>query len=127
MTVTTDLTAPEQPGSEPARAEQAAAPRRATSPRTARSASCSITVAVAAFGYYVPQWAWGWDMPAGELVWGFIIGSLTALMAFGLALIYRSNKVINFAQADLGAVPASLCVSLVRSRCGRSGSRSRSR
>ena len=72
-----------------------------------------ITVAVAAFGYYVPQWAWGWDMPAGELVWGFIIGSLTALMAFGLALIYKSNKVINFAQADLGAVPASLCVSLI--------------
>ena len=52
-------------------------------------------------------------MPAGELVWGFIIGSLTALMAFGLALIYKSNKVINFAQADLGAVPASLCVSLI--------------
>ena len=72
-----------------------------------------ITVAVAAFGYWVPQWAWGWDMPAGELVWGFIIGSLTALMAFGLALIYKSNKVINFAQADLGAVPASLCVSLI--------------
>ena len=21
-----------------------------------------ITVAVAAFGYWVPQWAWGWDM-----------------------------------------------------------------
>ena len=61
----------------------------------------------------MPQWAWGWDMPAGELVYGFIIGSLTALMAFGLALIYRSNKVINFAQADLGAVPASLAVALI--------------
>ena len=34
-------------------------------------------------------------------------------MAFGLALIYRSNKVINFAQADLGAVPASLAVALI--------------
>jgi branched-chain amino acid transport system permease protein len=72
-----------------------------------------ITVAVAAFGYFVPQWVWGWDMPAGELVYGFIIGSLTALMAFGLALIYRANKVINFAQADLGAVPASLAVALI--------------
>ena len=50
-------------------------------------------------------------------------------MAFGLALIYRANKVINFAQADLGAVPASLCVShsITASSCGRSGSRSRSR
>ena len=46
--------------------------------------------------------------PAGQLVYGFIIGSLTALTSFGLALIYRANKVINFAQADLGAVPASL-------------------
>ena len=79
--------------------------------RTFRFAA--ITIAVAAFGYFVPQWVWGWDMPAGELVYGFIIGSLTALMAFGLALIYRSNKVINFAQADLGAVPASLAVALI--------------
>jgi len=73
----------------------------------------TITVLVAAFGYFVPQWIWGWDMPAGVLGQGFIIGSLTALMAFGLALIYRANKVINFAQADLGAVPASLAVSLI--------------
>jgi ABC-type branched-subunit amino acid transport system ATPase component/ABC-type branched-subunit amino acid transport system permease subunit len=72
-----------------------------------------VTIAVAAFGYYVPQWIWGWDMPAGVLMQGFIIGSLTALMAFGLALIYKANRVINFAQADLGAVPASLAVSLI--------------
>ena len=111
MSVTTDLTAPEQPGSEPPRPNKLRTVRDVTENRTFRFVL--ITVAVAAFGYYVPQWAWGWDMPAGELVWGFIIGSLTALMAFGLALIYKSNKVINFAQADLGAVPASLCVSLI--------------
>ena len=85
--------------------------RNVTENRTFRFVA--ITVAVAAFGYFVPQWAWGWDMPAGELVYGFIIGSLTALMAFGLALVYRANKVINFAQADLGAVPASLAVALI--------------
>ena len=33
-----------------------------------------------------------------------IIGSLTALTSFGLAVVYRANKVINFAQADLGAL-----------------------
>jgi ABC-type branched-subunit amino acid transport system ATPase component/ABC-type branched-subunit amino acid transport system permease subunit len=54
-----------------------------------------------------------WPTPGGVAVYGIIIGSFTALLAFGLALIYRSNKVINFAQADLGAVPASLCVALV--------------
>ncbi|HEY7105732.1 MAG TPA: ATP-binding cassette domain-containing protein [Acidimicrobiia bacterium] len=73
----------------------------------------AITLAVAAFGYYVPQWAWDWSMPGGTLVYGVIVGSLTALMAFGLALVYKSNRVINFAQADLGAVPASFLISLI--------------
>ncbi len=54
-----------------------------------------------------------WPTPLGIVVWGLVISSLTALLAFGLVLIYRSHRVINFAQADLGAVPASLCVSLV--------------
>ena len=68
---------------------------------------------VAFFGYFLPQWIWGWTIPAHQIVYGVIIGSLTALTSFGLALVYRSNRVINFAQADLGAVPASLAVSLV--------------
>ena len=72
-----------------------------------------ITIAVAAFGYYLPQWAWDWSLPGGTLVYGTIVGSLTALMAFGLALVYKANKVINFAQADLGAVPASFMLSLI--------------
>ncbi len=54
-----------------------------------------------------------WPTPLGIVVWGLVMSSLTALLAFGLVLIYRSHRVINFAQADLGAVPASLCVSLV--------------
>src|SRR5262249_61522820 len=54
-----------------------------------------------------------WPTPFGIVVWGLVISSLTALLAFGLVLIYRSHRVINFAQADLGAVPASLCVALV--------------
>ena len=74
---------------------------------------CATTVAVAAFGYYVPQWMWGWSVPAGVVAQGFILGSLTALLAFGITLIYRSNRVLNFAQADLGAVPASLALSLI--------------
>ena len=54
-----------------------------------------------------------WPTPLGIVVWGLVISSITALLAFGLVLIYRSHRVINFALADLGAVPASLCVSLV--------------
>ncbi|MEX2539957.1 MAG: ABC transporter permease [Actinomycetota bacterium] len=54
-----------------------------------------------------------WPAPMGVLVQGMVIGGLTALIAFGIALIYRSNRIVNFAQGDLGAVPASLAVLLI--------------
>jgi branched-chain amino acid transport system permease protein len=54
-----------------------------------------------------------WPAPLGVLLQGVVIGGLTALIAFGIALIYRANRIINFAQADLGAVPASLAVLLI--------------
>jgi ABC-type branched-subunit amino acid transport system ATPase component/ABC-type branched-subunit amino acid transport system permease subunit len=54
-----------------------------------------------------------WPTPSAVALQGVIVGALTALIAFGLALTYRSNRVINFAQADLGALPASLGLSLL--------------
>ncbi|HUR77390.1 MAG TPA: ABC transporter permease [Acidimicrobiales bacterium] len=54
-----------------------------------------------------------WPAPIGVMVQGVVIGGLTALIAFGLALVYRSNRIINFAQGDLGGVPASLAVLLI--------------
>ncbi len=52
-------------------------------------------------------------MPAGAWVRGVILGLLTALLAMGMALVYRANRVINFAQADLGFVPTTLAVGLI--------------
>ena len=52
-------------------------------------------------------------MPAGAWVRGIVLGLLTALLAMGMALVYRANRVINFAQADLGFVPTSLAVGLI--------------
>jgi len=52
-------------------------------------------------------------MPAGAWVRGVIIGLLTALLAMGMALVYRANRVLNFAQADLGFVPTTLAVGLI--------------
>src|SRR3954471_24397858 len=72
-----------------------------------------ITAAVLLF-YFVQQWFW--PAPLGVLVRGVLIGGLTALVAFGISLIYRANRVINFAQGDLGGVPASLAVLLIVSR-----------
>ncbi len=41
----------------------------------------------------------------GVLLRGVIVGLLGALVALGMALIYRANRILNFAQADLGVVP----------------------
>lgn len=52
-------------------------------------------------------------MPAGAWIRGVVLGRLIALLAVGMALVYRANRVINFAQADLGFVPTSLAVGLI--------------
>ena len=85
--------------------------RNTTDNRHVREALVFVVVVLG--GFYLPQWLWDWTIPSHQIVYGIIIGSLTALTSFGLALVYRANKVINFAQADLGAVPASLAVGLV--------------
>ncbi|HMV73824.1 MAG TPA: hypothetical protein PKB00_04575, partial [Microthrixaceae bacterium] len=52
-------------------------------------------------------------MPAGGVLSGVILGLLGALGAVGLALVWRANRVVNFAQGDLGAFPATLAVLLI--------------
>ena len=54
-----------------------------------------------------------WPAPLGVQLQGVVIGGLTALISFGLALVYRANRIINFAQGSLGALPASLAVLLI--------------
>jgi branched-chain amino acid transport system permease protein len=54
-----------------------------------------------------------WPAPPGVLVQGAIIGGLTALISIGIALIYRANRIVNFAQGDLGAVPTAAAVLLL--------------
>jgi branched-chain amino acid transport system permease protein len=52
-------------------------------------------------------------VPLGIFVRGVIVGLLTALIALGMALTYRSNRFVNFAQGDLGSVPVVLMVMLM--------------
>ena len=52
-------------------------------------------------------------VPVGAAASGLIIGLLGALGAVGLALVWRANRVVNFAQGDLGVFPATLSVLLV--------------
>ncbi|MBA3654162.1 MAG: ATP-binding cassette domain-containing protein [Actinobacteria bacterium] len=51
--------------------------------------------------------------PISVLVQGAMVGSLSALLAIGLILIYRANRVINFAQGDLGGAAAVLAALLI--------------
>jgi len=52
-------------------------------------------------------------VPVAALIPGLVIGGLSAFTAMGLVLIYRSTRIINFAQANMGGVVATLVVLLV--------------
>jgi branched-chain amino acid transport system permease protein len=52
-------------------------------------------------------------VPIGIFVRGIVVGLLTSLIALGMALTYRSNRFVNFAQGDLGTVPVVLMVMLM--------------
>lgn len=54
-----------------------------------------------------------YEAPAPILLNGAVLGSLYGLIAMGLVLIYRSNRIINFAQGDLGGVSGVLMASLI--------------
>ena len=54
----------------------------------------------------------GVSMPSGIVVEGAIIGLNYGLLAVGLALIYRTSRVINFAQGQIGVVAAAFMVKL---------------
>lgn len=49
----------------------------------------------------------------GVVVDGALYGGRVALIALGIALVYRANRVVNFAQGDLGGLPAVFGVMLV--------------
>ena len=52
-------------------------------------------------------------LPAGVLLLGVIYGSLYALVAIGIVLVYRGSRVINFAQAEFGVLAAVVAIELV--------------
>jgi ABC-type branched-subunit amino acid transport system ATPase component/branched-subunit amino acid ABC-type transport system permease component len=54
-----------------------------------------------------------WPAPLGIVLQGLILGSLTALIAFGVGLVHRASRVVNLAQADLGIVPMGFFIDLV--------------
>jgi branched-chain amino acid transport system permease protein len=51
-------------------------------------------------------------MPLGVVLLGVVYGSTYALLAIGIVLVYRANRVINFAQAQIGVLAAILAIEL---------------
>ena len=52
-------------------------------------------------------------VPPGQVLRGLVFGMLYALTSVGLVLIYRANRVINFAQAEVGSVAAVVAIEMV--------------
>jgi ABC-type branched-subunit amino acid transport system ATPase component/ABC-type branched-subunit amino acid transport system permease subunit len=52
-------------------------------------------------------------LPLGIVLLGVVIGSLSALTALGLVLVWRASRIINFAQAEIGGLAAAVAVILV--------------
>jgi branched-chain amino acid transport system permease protein len=78
-------------------------------PPRARAAGGYAVVLVA----YVVFLQAAFDPPLGTVVNGLCTGALYGLIGVGLILIYRTNRIINFAVAALGAVPGLLGVLLM--------------
>src|SRR3954453_17635060 len=51
--------------------------------------------------------------PPAIIAVGVIVGSLSGLVAVGLVLVYRANRVVNFAQGSLGGLSGVLAASLI--------------
>ncbi|MEY2432220.1 MAG: branched-chain amino acid transport system permease protein livM [Acidimicrobiaceae bacterium] len=51
--------------------------------------------------------------PTSILVLGLVNGSLSGLIAVGLVLVYRANRIVNFAQFDIGGAIAVLTALLI--------------
>jgi branched-chain amino acid transport system permease protein len=78
-----------------------------TTARAARAASLAAALLV---GWIVLDHLLPRHLPLGIIVIGLVFGSIQALTAVGIVLIYRASRVVNFAQADLGVVAAVLAV-----------------
>src|SRR4051794_13307321 len=53
-------------------------------------------------------------LPFGVILLGLVLGGLYGLTAMGLVLIYRSSRIINFAQVEIGGLAAVVAQVMVR-------------
>ncbi|MHB8670287.1 MAG: ABC transporter permease subunit, partial [Acidimicrobiales bacterium] len=52
-------------------------------------------------------------LPFGIVLLGLVLGGLAGLTAMGLVIVYRSARIVNFAQAEIGSLASVVAVMLV--------------
>ncbi len=77
--------------------------------RTGAWALGAALVLVVVFHFLLPR-----QVPYGILLLGVVTGSTYSLTAIGLILVYRANRIINFALAEIGVFGAVLFENLIR-------------
>jgi branched-chain amino acid transport system permease protein len=84
--------------------------RALTAGRVGRVAALVVAVAVAlgVADRFLPG-----HLPPGIVLKGVVLGGLEALVAMGLVLLYRSARIVNFAQGAIGLLGLTVVVSLI--------------
>jgi branched-chain amino acid transport system permease protein len=79
-------------------------------PTQRRAIVISFFAVAAAVAWAISAMIWPGSAPLGVVLQGAVFGTVTGLLAIGLVLIYRTNKIINFAYASMGGVGGVLSV-----------------
>jgi ABC-type branched-subunit amino acid transport system ATPase component/ABC-type branched-subunit amino acid transport system permease subunit len=77
-----------------------------------RPAQAGVAAAVAIAVWALCELVLPRGLPLGIVLFGSVYGALYALIAVGVVLVYRANRVVNFAQAELGSVAAVIAIHL---------------
>lgn len=77
-----------------------------------RAALVGGGAAVVLLLWAISSMVWPKSAPVGVVLQGVVFGTVTGLLAIGMVLIYRTNKIINFAYGAMGGVGGVLSVML---------------
>ncbi len=88
------------------KADTIASPARRTG--ATLGAIVGIVVFYLLWNHFAPR-----HLPFGVLIKGAVLGGLSSLVAMGLVLVYRSARIVNFAQAAIGGLAAAVATILV--------------
>src|SRR3989440_13031567 len=78
--------------------------------RLPKAAQYGVGLIATVLAYNILNHVMSRGAPPAIIALGVVYGSLNALIAIGIVLVYRANKVVNFAQAEFGSVAAVLAI-----------------